>query len=243
MSPLVHSGRRCAAAALLAAAWLLAAVPAAPAAEPAPTPVPTGAFVSWSHPNSIAPIRRHPNAGSPEIARVHLNTEGGAPEVYPILARFTDAAGRHWTRIAVPMRPNGRTGWVRSEVLGPATPTNMLLVVDRSALRATLTKAGRVIWTSRIGVGAPATPTPAGRFWIREKLRVTFGGMYGPRAFGTSDYSVLTDWPGGGVIGIHGTDQPGLIPGRPSHGCIRLRNAAVLRLFELMPVGTPMHVR
>lgn len=52
------------------------------------------------------------------------------------------------------------------------------------------------------------------------------------------DYSTLTDWPGGGVVGIHGTDQPKLIPGRVSHGCVRLTNAAILRLGRLMPIGT-----
>lgn len=238
-----HWWHRWAGACVLAAAGLVSTVPATIAAEAAPVPAPTGAFVSWAHPKSVAPIRRFPNNASVEVARVHLDTEGGAPEVYPILGRYEDDAGRRWTRIAVPMRPNGRTGWVRNEALGPANRTDMLLVVDRTLLRATLHRNGRAVWTSRIGVGAPATPTPAGRFWIREKLHATFGGSYGPRAFGTSNYSVLTDWPGGGVIGIHGTDQPSLIPGRPSHGCIRLRNAAVLRLFQLMPVGTPMHVR
>ena len=59
-------------------------------------------------------------------------------------------------------------------------------------------------------------------------------------AFGSSDYSVLSEWPGGGVIGIHGTDEPSLIPGRPSHGCIRLRNAEARRLFPLLPIGTPL---
>lgn len=63
-------------------------------------------------------------------------------------------------------------------------------------------------------------------------------------AFGTSARSdVLTDWPAGGYIGIHGTDRPELLPGRVSHGCIRLRNADILRLAELMPVGTPLTIR
>ena len=82
------------------------------------------------------------------------------------------------------------------------------------------------------------------RFWIRERFRVANPeGPYGPRAFGTSAYSRLSDWPGGGVIGIHGTDEPRLIPGRPSHGCIRLPNHAIGRLYRLMPVGTPVSVR
>ncbi|MCA1683867.1 MAG: L,D-transpeptidase, partial [Actinobacteria bacterium] len=97
-------------------------------------------------------------------------------------------------------------------------------------LRATLYRDGRRIWTSRIGIGARATPTPPGRFWIRSRLRgLAHSPAYGPYAFGTGAYSVLSDWPGGGVIGIHGTNQPQLIPGRPSHGCVRLPNAAITR--------------
>lgn len=59
-------------------------------------------------------------------------------------------------------------------------------------------------------------------------------------AFRTGAYSTLSDWPGGGVIGIHGTNQPQLIPGAPSHGCIRVPNAAISRLWPLLPVGTPV---
>ena len=68
-------------------------------------------------------------------------------------------------------------------------------------------------------------------------------GAYGPFAFGTSAYSSLTDWPGGGVVGMHGTNEPRLVPGRPSHGCIRLRNADILRLARMVSVGTPLLVQ
>jgi lipoprotein-anchoring transpeptidase ErfK/SrfK len=44
-------------------------------------------------------------------------------------------------------------------------------------------------------------------------------------------------------VGIHGTNQPELIPGRPSHGCIRVRNRAIKRLARLMPIGTPIRIR
>ena len=54
---------------------------------------------------------------------------------------------------------------------------------------------------------------------------------------------MLTDWPGGGVIGIHGTNQPGLLPGRVSHGCIRLRNRDILRLGRRLKLGTPITIR
>ena len=96
---------------------------------------------------------------------------------------------------------------------------------------------------ARIGVGKPAWPTPRGLFYIRNKLASFRSPVYGPLAFGTSARSnVPTDWPDGGYVGIHGTDRPGLIPGRVSRGCIRMRNQDILRLGRLMPVGTPVTV-
>ena len=96
---------------------------------------------------------------------------------------------------------------------------------------------------NNVGIGAPGTPTPSGRFWIREKFRVRGAPAYGPYAIGTSAYApFLTDWPGGGVVGLHGTNAPGLIPGRPSHGCIRLPNAEIAKLYRLAPRGTPIWI-
>lgn len=233
--------------AALATTCALIATPAAHAVtQPATSTALTDGrtFAHWAHPASRAYIRRQPSATSPRIARLHHRTEDGFPEVYAALRSYTDTNGHVWVRVRIPMRPNGRTGWVREFHLGPLYRVKTRLVVDRNAHRATLYRSGRRIWRSPVGVGASATPTPAGRFWIREKFRVDdSGGMYGPRAFGTSSYSRLTDWPGGGVIGIHGTNQPSLIPGRPSSGCIRVPNAAVRQLYKLMPVGTPVDIR
>ncbi|MCW3047444.1 MAG: ErfK/YbiS/YcfS/YnhG family protein [Solirubrobacterales bacterium] len=50
---------------------------------------------------------------------------------------------------------------------------------------------------------------------------------------------VLTDWPGGGVVGIHGTNEPRLLPGHVSHGCIRMRNADIVRLDRISRSGRP----
>ena len=201
-------------------------------------------FAHWAHPERGAAVRRLPSQASRRVARIHRLTEDGFPEVYPVLRSFSGRDGHTWLRIRIPMRPNGRTGWVRASALGPLNRVRTRLVVERRQLRATLYRAGRRIWRSPIGIGQTGTPTPAGRFWIREKFPVRkSGGTYGPRAFGTGAYSRLSDWPGGGVIGIHGTNQPQLIPGRPSHGCIRVRNRAISRLYRLMPVGTPMEVR
>ena len=186
-----------------------------------------------------APIRRAPRPGARPIGRLRFRTEDGPLEVYLLLRSRVDARKRTWIELRVPGRPNGRTGWVLEQHLSEPEIIRTQLRLDRKRLRATLLRSGRRIWQAPIGIGKASTPTPAGRFWIRERLR-SLGGAYGPWAFGTSAYSKLSDWPRGGVVGIHGTDQPGLIPGRPSHGCVRVRNDKILQLARLMPIGTPV---
>ena len=201
-------------------------------------------FTRWAHPVRSAAVRWLPTPHARRIVRTHYLTEDGFPEVYPVLRSWRDSKAHNWLEVRVPMRPNGRRGWVRRSALGPLYRVQTALVVVRRGLRATLYSRGRRIWRAPVGIGKPSTPTPAGRFWIREKFK-TFDpdGLYGPVAFGTSNYSVLSDWPGGGIVGIHGTNEPFLIPGRPSHGCIRVRNQAVRRLWRLMPIGTPLLIR
>jgi lipoprotein-anchoring transpeptidase ErfK/SrfK len=92
-------------------------------------------------------------------------------------------------------------------------------------------------------VGKRETVTPRGHFYVMEKLRTTNAPAYGPFAIGTSAYApTLSEWPGGGVVGIHGTNEPQLIPGRPSHGCIRMRDADVARLWSTIRLGTPIEI-
>ena len=185
-------------------------------------------LTQWAHPKGHAPVRLSPDAGSHAFTHLHARTEDGLSEVYEALRQQTDASGASWIQVRVPMRPNGRVGWVPAAALGK--------------LRATLYKDGRAMFRAPVGVGTRGLPTPAGHFYVRERLTIPGGaGAYGPLAFGTSAYSPkLTDWPGGGVVGIHGTNEPQVVPGRVSHGCVRMRNRDILRLGRLMPVGTPV---
>jgi hypothetical protein len=240
---------------VLAAATLLPALPdgaraaTAPAEQPGTSPVGSVALsdemrlTRWAHPTQRARVTTQPVRGAKPVGRLHLMTEDGFPEVYLLLSTWKDPEGREWVRLRLPARPNGRKGWVRRDALGEFNRVTTRLVVDRSRLRATLYRGGKTIFQARVGVGKPSTPTPAGRFWIREKFRVAGTTLYGSRAIGTSAYApTLSDWPGGGVVGLHGTNQPGLIPGRPSHGCVRLRNADIERLYRLAPRGTPVRI-
>ncbi len=230
------------------------ATPGPTVAAPAPAPVkpPAGGYqlsdertkTYWAHAAGDGVVHFIPTVTGAPVARLHLLTEDGAAEVYIVLRVYVDRAKRTWLRVRIPRRPNGTSGWVLARALGPVHQTATHLVIDREHLVATLYRAGAVIWSSPVGVGKATTPTPRGNFWIREKL-VALGGsnpIYGPFALGTSAYSVLSDWPGGGVVGIHGTNQPELIPGRPSHGCVRVPNPAIIRLYRLITVGTPVTI-
>lgn len=142
------------------------------------------------------------------------------------------------------MLPNNTAGWVPRGALGGYVEVRTRLVVDLTRFTATLSRDGRPIFRTIVGVGRDEWPTPRGEFYIRNKLTEFRSPFYGPVAFGTSARSaVLTDWPAGGFVGIHGTDRPDLLPGRVSHGCIRMRNADILRLARLMPVGTTVTIR
>lgn len=217
-----------------------------------PPPAPTAGYERlsdenklsrWAYTNLTAKVRKNPSSSARAIAKLHFNTEDGPPEVYLALRQYTTAKGAEWVEIRVPGRPNGRKGWVPREALGEFHVVRTHLVINRKTLKITLFKSGRAIFKSRVGVGKASTPTPGGHFWIRERLHGFGNPVYGPVAFGTSAYSAkLTDWPGGGVVGIHGTNEPNLIPGRPSHGCVRMRNASILKLKRLMPVGTPLTI-
>jgi hypothetical protein len=199
-------------------------------------------YTRWAHPLATAPIYVTLPPTTQQLGRLHMLTEDGEPEVYLLLGRQTNAAGETWVQLRVPGRPNGRVGWVRQTDLGSFHLTHWALSVDLSQLRATLLLDGRATWSVPVGVGSPATPTPTGHYWVRELLRVSGETLYGPFAFGTSDYSVLSEWPRGGVVGIHGTNQPQLIPGRPSHGCVRMSNTDITYLAHHLPIGAPVQI-
>jgi lipoprotein-anchoring transpeptidase ErfK/SrfK len=197
-----------------------------------------------------APVRRRvvaraaPSVGAAAVSELSATTPEGTRNVVAVIGHSQDREGHAWVRVRLAALPNGMTGWVPRTALGGYGSVDARLVVDRRRLRATLYRAGRPVMHAEVGVGAPGWPTPRGEFYIRNKLEHYQSAAYGPVAFGTSARSArATDWPAGGYVGIHGTDQPGLIPGRVSHGCIRMRNADIIAMARQMGVGTPVTIR
>ncbi|HET8872193.1 MAG TPA: L,D-transpeptidase [Gaiellaceae bacterium] len=184
-----------------------------------------------------------PVAGARTIVHLRAHTPEHVPHVVYLVGGTIDPHGRYWLRVRLPVLPNGTTGWIPRDAVGSFLEVDAHLVIDRSRFLAILYRRGRPVFHAVIGVGQAQWPTPPGRFYVRERLTGFTDPIYGSLAFGTNARSdVLTDWPGGGFIGVHGTNQPEILPGRVSHGCIRLKNEDILRLARLMPVGTPLTV-
>jgi lipoprotein-anchoring transpeptidase ErfK/SrfK len=120
-------------------------------------------------------------------------------------------------------------------------PIRKEIVIDRSERRLELREGGRVRLRTTVAIGAPGMPTPLGLFYVVAKYKPT-NPFLGSFAFETSAYSSLSDWPGGGIVGIHGTSVPSLLGQAVSHGCVRVANAAILNLSRLVPVGTPIRI-
>jgi lipoprotein-anchoring transpeptidase ErfK/SrfK len=226
---------------------------AVPANDPLAPPLASGLAVphpqllavrDFSTTSSWAPVvrplqlRAAPSATAAVVARVDVSTPEHTANVVLVTGRTRAAAG-----LWVPVRAENVAGWAPRASLGGYESVDTRLEVDTHALTATLLRAGRVVFRAPVGIGTANAPTPTGSFYVRNRLTRYRSPFYGPVAFGTSARSSLTDWPAGGFVGIHGTNRPDLIPGRVSHGCIRLRNADIVALARLMPVGTPIAIR
>ena len=153
---------------------------------------------------------------------------------------------RHgWLQVYLPTRPNGSMGWVRRRDVRLYTNRYRLIVRVR-AHRLELWSRRHRVARYTVVLGNPATPTPRGVFYVVELLQPPDpNGSYGPYSFGISAHStVLKRFAGGdGRVGLHGTNQPGLLGTSVSHGCIRVANGPVKRLAHILPLGTPVWIR
>ncbi len=167
----------------------------------------------------------------------------GRRSVLPVIASRPG-----WVRVRLAQRPNGSTSWlpVSRVRLGRTT---YRIVVHLSTTHLALFHHGRRVLYVPAGVGAPADPTPVGRFFVAFTERVPRADRgYGPFVLATSAHSrVIGNWAGSGdaVIGIHGPldgDRAIGVKGtRISHGCIRLHVRA-LKALRHVPPGTPVDI-
>jgi len=163
--------------------------------------------------------------------------------ILPVIGHSTSGDGRSWAHVRLPGRPLGHTGWIPASFTREAS-TGWSLAVDLSARTVTVREDGRITRRFRAVVGARATPTPRGSFFIEEAVALSSQNG-APFALATSARSqVLQEFDGGpGQIALHGTHNLAGAPGTAvSHGCVRLTTRAITWLARRIGQGTPLTI-
>ncbi|MBA2420139.1 MAG: L,D-transpeptidase [Thermoleophilaceae bacterium] len=165
--------------------------------------------------------------------------------VLPVLGRATTADGVRWLRVRIPGRPNGTRGWIsrRRTVL---TRTSWHVVVKTASRRVLVYRRGRLARSFGAIVGKRSTPTPRGRFFVEESVRMLPGSAGAPFALALSARSnVLQEFAGGpGQVALHGVGNiGGKIGTAVSHGCVRLTNRSIRWLAARIAPGVPVTIR
>jgi lipoprotein-anchoring transpeptidase ErfK/SrfK len=194
--------------------------------------------LAWPH----VAVRTRPSHAAPIVKSLGQFIAGYRPRTVLALRELRDAAGKPtWYRVSVPGRPNGRTGWIPAASVS-LQPIDRWLIIFRGDRRFEFVLRGRVVRSGRVAVGAPGMPTPLGLFYVQVTYRPVGDPILGAWAFETSAYSRLSDWPGGGIVGVHGTNTPQLIGQAVSHGCVRMTNANIEYLRSFIRLGTPVKI-
>jgi L,D-transpeptidase ErfK/SrfK len=129
------------------------------------------------------------------------------------------------------------------------TADEIHLVVRLKARRVFVYQGDKVLKSFPVAIGKAGWETPKGSFKVFSmeidpifKSFKTGEYIYpgptnplGPRWIG-----IWTD--GKTQLGFHGTNQPKLIGRAVSHGCIRMKNEDVMKLYEKVKIGTLVKV-
>lgn len=188
-------------------------------------------------------VRRRPAADAPVLTRLPMRTPAGYPTVV-LVDEVREVDGVHWYRVWLAVLPNESRGWVRDGQMAFYLTTSRI-VIDLSRRKLMVYCRGELMHTFPVAVGRPGLETPTGHFYITQKLRPpNSNGVYGVLQLGTSaTQAKLSGWPDGGLVAIHGTNEPRLIGKAVSNGCIRMRNKDVLEVSRLVPSGSPVVIQ
>lgn len=180
------------------------------------------------HPERRTPVHAAPD-GVP-IARVEPTQFGDV--WFPVIAEQGD-----WVQILLPSRPLGSTGWVRAADMERAT-TPYRVEVHLGSMTMQLLRDESVVGEWTIGIGAPDTPTPAGRTFILGAF-TDAAQDFSPVILPLGTHSPTLDTFGGGpgTVAIHTWPTADGFGTAASNGCIRVPQDALEELVEV-PLGT-----
>ena len=185
--------------------------------------------------------RTQPSPGAEVIKTMHMfRSDYRIQEILAVAARI-GSDGKPWYKVSIPMRPNGTMGWIPARSVN-VSPTVSQIVVHRASRTIDIYWHGKLALHAKVAVGAPGMETPLGHFYVAARFVPYQDPFLGVFAVETTAYSKLTEWPGGGVVGIHGTSMPQLLGQAVSHGCVRVSNATAAALRKLAPLGAPIWI-
>jgi len=184
------------------------------------------------------PIRAQPGAGS-VIGRMPPSSPSYQQPTHAwVISRSPN--GR-FGRVPVPFVARHRAGWIDLSGL-TLSRTAIRVNADLSRHVLVVLRRGHVLYRFRAATGAPATPTPTGRYFVTDRVPFVRTSPYGSFAFGLSGIqpNLPAGWTGGDQLAIHGTNQPTSIGKSVSTGCLRVSHHALMRLKPLLQLGTPV---
>ena len=230
---------------LLVAAALACALAAAPAANADIDTMAPSSKQAYTAKVLAPTVARSQPGGGQVVARLGAQAPlyGGSNVLLVLDAKTVD--GVQYLQVRLPKRPNSSSGWVSADSMYvSATPYRV--VVDLSARKVTIFKAGRKLTSTRAVVGAGRTPTPTGLFAVTEKVPQPRGSELGRHVVALAAHSdVHKTFAGGdGTIGMHGYERLGdRLGSAASNGCIRVPARFLSRLVRLVPPGAPVLVQ
>jgi lipoprotein-anchoring transpeptidase ErfK/SrfK len=129
----------------------------------------------------------------------------------------------------------------------------VVLTVDRTNFRISLYKKLKKVVSYPIAVGMAGLETPAGRYTIRNKaINPAWSVPNSPWAGslagsvipgGAPNNPLIARWLGvADGVGVHGTADRGSMGSNASHGCIRMLPEDVIKLYDQVPIGTPIFI-
>ena len=209
------------------------------AGSSAPTKIQTAFPAAGSLLVHTVVVRKTPNPHGKSIKVMHDFRPDFRPQEMFAVGETTGADGNPWYRISIPMRPNGKYGYIPASTVSLA-PTQGRILISLNRRSIDLFWKGKHVWRGKVAIGAAGRETPLGSYYVAARFVPYHDPFLGPFAVETSAYSKLTEWPGGGVVGIHGTSLPQLLGQAVSHGCVRVANVTALKLKRYAPLGTPI---
>jgi hypothetical protein len=172
--------------------------------------------------------------------------------------RFLAAFGLQALGFGLRLSISGLLGWLLGATVVAALPAaaqtmkgvdsgrvERLVLVSIQDRKLAVLENGTVVAGFSISVGAEDSPSPTGEFKIVNRVSnpaYYHEGVVIPAGRGNP---VGTRWIGLSEkgYGIHGTNAPRSIGRAASHGCIRLRNRDMEKLFGMLRVGDVVEIR